>query len=111
MTDVIIYEGETGLLAILQALENLRQMLVASDVEAGQAAAYLGCINLHLAHIVGVRGGFREHLQECGGLLCPSCKAYVGFVSDLSGRCHLCGKPLFPRAAEQHEPDGEPGEE
>lgn len=111
MTDVISYEGEFGLAAILQALENLRRMLAASDVEAGQAAAYLGCINLHLAHVVGVRGEFREHLQECGGLLCPNCKAYVGFVSDLSGRCHLCGKPLFPIATERPEPGGETGEE
>lgn len=96
MSEVIRYEGQFGLVATLQALDNLRQMLAVSAVEPQQAAGYLGCINLHLAQILGVRGDFREHLQQCGGLLCPNCKGYVGFVSDLSGTCHLCGERLFP---------------
>lgn len=96
MREVVSYEGESGLRAVLQALENLRQMLAASAVEPKQAAGYLGCINLHLAQIVGISGELREHLQSCSGLLCPNCKGYVGFISNLSGNCHLCGSRLFP---------------
>jgi hypothetical protein len=90
------FEGVLGLAAVLQALDNVRRLLLASAVEPQQAAGYLGCINLHLAQLLGVRGEFRTHLQECAGLLCPNCKGYVGFVSDLSGACHLCGEKLFP---------------
>lgn len=96
MREVVGYEGESGLMAILRALDNLRRMLAASEVEPQQAAGYLGCINLHLAEIAGVGGEFRQDLQECGGLLCPKCRGYVGFVSNLSSHCHLCGAKLFP---------------
>ncbi len=104
MREVITYEGEFGLMAVLQALENLRQMLAASSIEPQQAAGYLGCINLHLAEITGVRGEFLEELQACGGLLCPNCKGYVGFISDLSGHCHLCHTKLFPSVTGRSEP-------
>ncbi len=96
MAEMLRYEGEYGLAAALQALDNLRLMLMASTISPEQAAGYLGCINLHLAQIAGVSGEFRAHLQQCGGLLCPNCKGYVGFISDLSGACHLCGAKLFP---------------
>jgi hypothetical protein len=99
MREVVSYEGEVGLVAILQALDNLRQLLATSSIEPQQAAGYLGCINLHVAHILGVRGEFLEHLHECGGLLCPECKGYVGSVTNLSGNCHLCGARLFPVVA------------
>jgi hypothetical protein len=82
----------------------VRQILLAEEVEPQQAAGYLGCINLHLAQIVGLRGEFREHLHECAGLLCPQCKAYVGFVSNLSGVCYHCGGKLFPSVFEQAAP-------
>lgn len=104
MTEVIRYEGEFGLLAILHALENVRQLLLDSDVPRQQVAGYLGCINLHLAQILGVRGEFRQHLQECGGLLCPKCKGFVGFVSNLSSHCHLCGAKLFPFVTDEPAP-------
>lgn len=97
--EVVSYEGESGLRAILVALENVRHMLATSAVEPKQAAGYLGCINMHLAQIAGVGGELRQQLQACGGLLCPNCKGYVGFVSNLSGNCHLCGSKLFPLAA------------
>lgn len=103
MQEVVRYEGEFGLMAILQALDNVRQMLATPDFDPRQAAGYLGCINLHLAQIAGVSGEFRQHLQECGGLLCPNCKGYVGFVSNLSGNCHLCGEKLFPFVADRSE--------
>jgi hypothetical protein len=110
MREVIGYEGEFGLMAILQALDNLRRMLAMDDVEPQQAAGYLGCINLHLAEITGVRGEFLEQLQECSGLLCPNCKGYVGFISNLSSHCHLCGAKLFPSVADRsdhvHGPEG-----
>lgn len=98
--EVVSYEGESGLRAILVALENLRLMLATSAVEPKQAAGYLGCINIHLAQIAGVGGELRDRLLACGGLLCPNCKGYVGFVSNLSGNCHLCGSKLFPLLAE-----------
>ena len=96
MTEVVSFNGEVGLMAILQALEGVRKLLAASAVEPQQAAVYLGCINMHLARVTGARGEFLKDLQECGGLLCPNCRGWVGFVSDLSGACHLCGAALFP---------------
>jgi hypothetical protein len=96
MTEVVKYQGEVGLMAVLQALEGVRHLLASSRIEPQQAAAYLGCINMHLARLTGARGDFLQDLQECGGLLCPNCKGWVGFVSDLSGNCHLCGAKLFP---------------
>lgn len=105
--EVVSYEGESGLRAILVALENVRLMLATSSVEPEQAAGYLGCINIHLAQIAGVSGPLRDRLLACGGMLCPTCKGYVGFVSNLSGNCHLCGSKLFPLLAEPSSPEGE----
>jgi hypothetical protein len=95
MAEVVNYEGVTGLAAIVKAIDNVRSLLVASETDSTQVASYLGCINLHLAELAGIGGDLREHLEDCGGLLCPSCKTYVGFVSDLSGTCPRCGKPLL----------------
>jgi hypothetical protein len=95
MAEVVNYEGETGLAAIVKAIDNVRRLVVTSETDAEQLASYLGCINLHLAELAGIGGHLREHLEDCGGLLCPSCKAYVGFISDLSGDCPVCGKPLL----------------
>ena len=105
--EVVSYEGESGLRAILIALENVRQMLVSLEVDPKQAAGYLGCINMHLAQIAGVGGDLREQLLACGGMLCPNCKGYVGFVSNLSGNCHLCGAKLFPLLADETGPPDE----
>ena len=99
MSDVVAYEGESGLVAILKALENLRLLLALSAVESEQAARYLGCIIVHLAEITGLGGDFVEDLEECGGLLCPNCKGWVGSIYNLSARCHLCRAELFPSAA------------
>jgi hypothetical protein len=96
MKEIVSYEGETGLVAILQAMIDLRQNLQASEITSEQAAGYLGCINLHLGQVIGVSGELMAQLQECAGLLCPECKGYVGFVSDLSGCCYHCGERLFP---------------
>lgn len=111
MSDVVTYQGESGLVAILKALDNLRLLLALSDVESDQAAGYLGCLILHLAEITGLGGDFVEEIEECGGLLCPSCKGWVGSIYNLSARCHLCHAPLFPSAAELSAPAGtvEPG--
>jgi hypothetical protein len=98
MADIVSYRGDTGLLALVNALHNLRRMLLAGTVDADQAAGYLGCINLHLARTLGMRGDLLEELQSCAGLLCPECKGFVGFISNLSGSCHLCGAPLFDEA-------------
>lgn len=100
MTDVVSYEGQSGLVAILQALDDLRQKLQNLDVAPQQAAGYLGCLNLHLAQAIGVSDDFMKHLVDCAGLLCPACKGYVGFVSDLSGLCQHCGERFFPSLAE-----------
>lgn len=63
---------------------------------------------MHLAQIAGVGGELRQQLQACGGMLCPKCKGYVGFVSNLSGNCHLCGAKLFPLLADDTGPqDGD----
>lgn len=107
MSDVVTYNGESGLAAVLKALDNLRLLLARSDVESEQAARYLGCIILHLAEITGLRGDFVEDLEECGGLLCPNCKGWVGSIYNLSGRCHLCHAELFPSAAGKAIPAGE----
>lgn len=107
MSDVVTYEGEYGLVAILRALDNLRQLLALSAVEPEQAAGYLGCIIVHLAEITGLRGDFVDYLEECGGLLCPNCRGWVGSIYNLSGRCHLCHSELFPSAAGKAIPVGE----
>ncbi len=99
MSDVMTYEGESGLVAILKALDNLRLLLAMSEVESRQAAGYLGCIVVHLAEITGLGGDFVEDIEECGGLLCPHCKGWVGSIYNLSARCHLCQAELFPSAS------------
>jgi hypothetical protein len=96
MAEVVHYEGQLGLMAVLQALENVRHMLGAADITAQDAAGFLGCINLHLAQLIGVQGDFVADLEECGGLLCPNCKAFVGFISNLSAMCPQCGKRILP---------------
>ena len=108
MSDVVTYRGEYGLVAILHALENLRQLLGLSEVEPEQAAGYLGCIVVHLAEITGLSDDFVEDIEECGGLLCPNCKGWVGSIYNLSGRCHLCHAELFPSATIKA---GTPGDE
>jgi hypothetical protein len=96
MAEVVHYEGQLGMMAVLQALENVRQMLDASVISAQDAVGFLGCIDFHLAQLIGVRGEFLAELQECGGLLCPSCRAFVGFISNLSAECPQCGKRILP---------------
>lgn len=108
MSDVITYEGQYGLVAILKALDNLRRLLALSDVEPEQAAGYLGCIIVHLAEITGLGGDFVDDIEECGGLLCPNCKGWVGSIYNLSGRCHLCHAELFPSASGKAVPAGKP---
>jgi hypothetical protein len=100
MKAMVRYEGESGLLAVVQALDNVRRLLAASLVEPHQAAGYLGCINLHLAEMVGASDQLLGQLEDCPGLLCPDCKGYLGSVSNLSGDCPYCGKQFFPRAPE-----------
>jgi hypothetical protein len=107
MSDVVTYEGETGLAAILKALDNLRLLLALSDVEPEQAAGYLGCIVVHLAEITGLSGDFVEDIEECGGLLCPNCRGWVGSIYNLSARCHLCQAELFPSAGGKPAPVAE----
>ena len=101
MMENVTFAGESGLVAVVRALENLRLMLAASKVDPEQAAGYLGCLNLHLAEAIGVGGMLRDHLEECGGLLCPQCKAYVGSISDLSSACFNCGATIFPEMEEE----------
>ena len=100
MAEMISYEGQSGLSAVVTAIDNVRRMLLSSEVTPLQAASYLGCINLHLAHVVGLGGDRLQQLETCGGLLCPQCQAYVGFVSDLSGTCFNCGEPFFTATVE-----------
>jgi hypothetical protein len=96
MAEVVHYDGQIGLMAILQALENVRLMLDASEITSEQAVSFLGCIDLHLAQMIGAQGDFLAGLEECGGLLCPSCKGFVGFISNLSGECPHCGAQVLP---------------
>jgi hypothetical protein len=99
MKATVSFGEQSGLLAIVQAMENVRRLLVASSVEPEQAAAYVGCINLHLAEMVGADAELLQELEDCPGLLCPDCKGYIGPVSNLSGDCPYCGKAFFPVAA------------
>jgi hypothetical protein len=96
MAEVVQYNGQVGMMAVFQALENVRQMLDASEITPKQAVSFLGCIDLHLAQMIGVEGDFLADLEECGGLLCPSCKGFVGFISNLSGECPHCGAQVLP---------------
>jgi hypothetical protein len=96
MADVVNYEGQYGLRAILEALESVRLLLDREQVDPEQAAGYLGCINLHLAQMLGVRGDMLEELEKCGGLICPHCKGFVGSIYNLSADCPHCGQRIFP---------------
>jgi hypothetical protein len=114
MAEVVSYEGQYGLRAVLQALEGVRLLLDSERLGPEQAAGYLGCINLHLAKMLGVRGEMMEQLEKCGGLICPHCKGFVGTINNLSATCPHCGTRLFPVTG--HLPDAsqeegrEPGE-
>jgi hypothetical protein len=107
MTEMVIFRRQTGLVAIVEALDAVRQMLLREQVTPMQAASYLGCLNLHLARSIGLSGDVLDQVEQCGGLLCPHCQAYVGFISDLSALCHVCGEPVFPSTTE----DGAPASE
>ena len=100
MSELPSYQGEVGLRAVLRALENVRLMLQHSSIDTEQVAGYLGCINLHMCHMLGVTGELEEQLASCGGLLCPKCKGFVGLISNLSSSCQHCGAALFPSAGE-----------
>jgi hypothetical protein len=102
MADLVTYEGHSGLLAIAHALNDVRRQLQDSEIEPQHAAGVLGCMNLHLAQVIGVGGEFMKELEDCAGLLCPECSGYLGLVSDLSSCCYHCGQRFL--AAE-----GEPG--
>jgi hypothetical protein len=106
MAEMVIFGRETGLVAIVEAIDAVRQMLVRGQVTPQQAASYLGCLNLHLARSIGLRGDALAQVEQCGGLLCPHCQAYVGFISDLSALCHVCGEPVFPKIGEEGETAG-----
>lgn len=96
MAEVVSYEGQYGLRAILEALESVRLLLDREQADPEQAAGYLGCINLHLAQMLGVQGEMREELEKCGGLICPHCKGFVGSINNLSADCPHCGQRIFP---------------
>ena len=100
MTEMVIFGRHKGLAAIVEAIDTVRDMLLQGQVTPLQAASYLGCLNLHLARTVGLSGSVLDQVEECGGLLCPHCQAYVGFISDLSAMCHVCGEPVFPPAGD-----------
>lgn len=100
--ETVSYEGESGLVAVVRALDNLRALLEVEGVTMKQAAGILGCINLHLADVVGIEGEQLAHLADCAGLLCPLCKGFIGYISDLSGMCPHCGRRFFWRAGEEH---------
>jgi hypothetical protein len=107
MAEVVTYEGQYGLRAILEALESVRLLLGSELVQPEQAAGYLGCINLHLAQMLGVRGEMLEELQKCGGLICPHCKGFVGSITNLSAVCLHCGKRIFPTEGPLPQSSGE----
>jgi uncharacterized CHY-type Zn-finger protein len=98
MKATVSYEGESGLLAVVKALDNVRLLLAETEVDPEQAAGYLGCINMHLAELVGASDELVEQLENCPGLLCPHCRGYIGSASNLSGDCPFCGEPFFPSA-------------
>ena len=99
----VSYEGESGLVAVVQALENLRALLAVEAVTTEQAAGLLACINLHLADVVGVEDAMLARLTDCAGLLCPLCRGFIGYISDLSGLCPHCGQRFFWPAGEADE--------
>jgi hypothetical protein len=98
--DTVSYEGESGLVAVVRALDNLRALLAAEAVSAEQAAGLLGCINLHLADVVGIEGELLAQLENCAGLLCPLCHGFIGYISNLSGLCPHCGERFFRQSGE-----------
>ena len=101
--ETVSYEGESGLVAVVQALDNLRGLLAADAVTREQAAGLLGCINLHLADVVGVEDERLARLEDCAGLLCPLCRGFIGYISNLSGLCPHCGQRFFWAAGEEEE--------
>ena len=98
--ETVSYEGQSGLMAVVRALDNLRALLAAGAVTTEQAAGILGCINLHLADVVGLEGELLAHLENCAGLQCPLCHGFIGYISDLSGLCPHCGLRFFWPAGE-----------
>jgi hypothetical protein len=106
--DTVSYEGESGLVAVVRALDNLRALLAGEAVTAEQAAGILGCINLHLADVVGIEGELLAQLEDCAGLLCPLCHGFIGYISNLSGLCPHCGQRFFQRSGEAGEPQPSP---
>jgi hypothetical protein len=100
MADLVTYEGHSGLLAIAHALNDVRQKLQNSEIQPQHAAGILGCMNLHLAQIIGAGGEFMKELEDCAGLLCPECSGYLGLVSDLSSCCYHCGERFLASADE-----------
>ena len=105
MAEVVTYEGQAGLMAIAHALNDVRRQLQESEITAEHAAGILGCMNMHLAQIIGADDAFLQELQECAGLLCPECRGYLGLVSDLSSCCYHCGA----RFLEVGHLEGQPG--
>ena len=100
MAEMVSFGSESGLVAIVKALDTLRHLLDDGVVTPQQAAGYIACINLHLAQAIGVSGVLGDHIEQCAGLLCPACQGYVGQINNLSGRCHHCGAQVFPPTSE-----------
>ena len=73
MAEVVTYEGNSGLMAIAHALNDVRQKLQNAEIAPEHAAGILGCMNMHLAQMIGADDAFIKELQQCAGLLCPEC--------------------------------------
>lgn len=104
MTEVVTYEGQAGLTAIAHALNDVRRQLQASEIGTEHAAAILGCMNMHLAQMIGADDAFLQELKDCAGLLCPECSGYLGLVSDLSSCCYHCGERFLEAGGEEGRP-------
>jgi hypothetical protein len=100
MADLVTYEGDSGLVAIAHALNDVRRQLQAAEITPQHAAGILGCMNMHLAQIIGADDEFLKELEECAGLLCPECSGYLGLVSDLSSCCYHCGERFLDATVE-----------
>ncbi len=107
MAEVVTYEGQAGLMAIAHALNDVRRRLQASEIEPQHAAGILGCMNMHLAQMIGADDAFIQELQECAGLLCPACSGYLGLVSDLSSCCYHCGQRFLEAGGSEDQPEGQ----
>jgi|GEM_PF-2988708 len=107
MAEVVTYEGQAGLMAIAHALNDVRRQLQDSEIEPQHAAGILGCMNMHLAQMIGADDEFMVELTECAGLLCPQCSGYLGLVSDLSSCCYHCGERFLDAAGEGDEAHGQ----